>query len=427
MPSDEMDTFSLFGKRSTTYTYEQMNTEAFLDSPALAPPKGVKPNFENPSNLAAPELAVLQLSLATIFVVMRMYTKRFVVKRLLSEDWWLLVAWICFACFHVNVFMTEELPLGVHQWEMKVRLAIKTGKLFHISTAVYTLVALPLKVSIILQIRRIVIPRQQAQIDPSRSRLLLRWFIDLFLGVNVLFYLILFLFTMFTCRPMRKAWDFRIPGYCLPHRMFMHVACAAINCWSDLVIIILPQPMIWSLRLDKKKKLGLSAVFLVGGLACIASAFRVYYAVLLSIDTDLTFRAAQMGKWVEPELALGFIAACCPVMPRFVKHLSKTKLGQKICSLWTSSPRSVTAVSSGRNVDTYGSGSNKIKKQVDTDIEFAELTRTRSEEERSVEGRNGNGAWTDTSTNPLTEFRYEEWHDTSGVQVPRPTHMRRWV
>lgn len=81
-----MDTPGLFGKRSTPIPYEVMNTPAFLDYPALAPPKGVTPNFDNPSNLAAPELAVLQLTLATLFVAMRLYTKRFVVKRILAED-----------------------------------------------------------------------------------------------------------------------------------------------------------------------------------------------------------------------------------------------------------------------------------------------------------------------------------------------------
>lgn len=94
-----------------------------------------------------------------------------------------------------------------------------------------------------------------------------------------------------------------------------------------------------------------------------------------------------MGKWAEPELTFGFLAACLPVLPAFVKHLSRTELGLKVRGLWTSSP-----VSDGRSTGKYdGSGGRQIKtigsygrsaekgsritKVVEMDIEFEELTR----------------------------------------------------
>ncbi len=64
----------------------QSTIEALLDGPALAPPRGVKPNFVDPSNLSHPELAVLQLTVATLVVWMRIYTKIRVLKRILTED-----------------------------------------------------------------------------------------------------------------------------------------------------------------------------------------------------------------------------------------------------------------------------------------------------------------------------------------------------
>lgn len=121
-----------------------------MSAPALAPPKGVVPNFENPHNLSQPGLAILQLVLTTVVVGIRVYTKMWVVRKMLAEDcellferrWigvsvismltfdtdWLIVAWICFAAFHVNVFMFEALPLGVHQWDLTVRRAIEHAR-----------------------------------------------------------------------------------------------------------------------------------------------------------------------------------------------------------------------------------------------------------------------------------------------------------
>lgn len=65
---------------------DQAQIDAILDAPALAPPKGVVPNFENPENLSHPELAVLQLAIATVVVGMRVYTKMGVVGKMLAED-----------------------------------------------------------------------------------------------------------------------------------------------------------------------------------------------------------------------------------------------------------------------------------------------------------------------------------------------------
>lgn len=45
----------------------------------------------------------------------------------INQDW-LIVAWFCFAGFHVLVFMFEELPLGVHQWDLTARRAIEHAR-----------------------------------------------------------------------------------------------------------------------------------------------------------------------------------------------------------------------------------------------------------------------------------------------------------
>jgi hypothetical protein len=65
---------------------DQSSMELILNSPALAPPEGVVPNFDNPHNLRHPELAILQLTAATLVVGMRVYTKLCVIRNMLAED-----------------------------------------------------------------------------------------------------------------------------------------------------------------------------------------------------------------------------------------------------------------------------------------------------------------------------------------------------
>lgn len=64
----------------------QSMIDAILDEPAMEPPPGVQSNFENPANLSHPELAWLQLIISTAVVVMRVYTKLGVVRKMLAED-----------------------------------------------------------------------------------------------------------------------------------------------------------------------------------------------------------------------------------------------------------------------------------------------------------------------------------------------------
>jgi len=172
--------------------------------------------------------------------------------------------WSMFCCFHelLRVWLcVRENPDPARRDQLLT--LTDTLQLLHISTAIYCLIALPLKLAIILQIRRIVLPRRTSQ---SASRLLYRWMIDFFITLNAVFYLSLFIFQFLACRPLARAWDPRVEGYCVPHRMSVHIVSASINTASDLITVLLPQPVIWSLKMARRRKWALSAVFCVGAL-----------------------------------------------------------------------------------------------------------------------------------------------------------------
>lgn len=98
------------------------------------------------------------------------------------------------------------------------------------------------------------------------ARPILPWIIDSFLVLNVMFYIALFLFQFLACRPLEYSWNQLIPGTCVKNKLVVHIVSASINTASDLTIMILPQPVIWRLELSTKRKWGLTAVFMLGGL-----------------------------------------------------------------------------------------------------------------------------------------------------------------
>lgn len=71
---------------TTAPTLEQL--QALLNGPAGTPPAGVVPNFDNPPNLNAFLIVTLTLALTfgTLAILMRMYTKLFIVRSTAYED-----------------------------------------------------------------------------------------------------------------------------------------------------------------------------------------------------------------------------------------------------------------------------------------------------------------------------------------------------
>ncbi|KAL1867792.1 hypothetical protein Plec18167_008538 [Paecilomyces lecythidis] len=118
--------------------------------------------------------------------------------------------------------------------------------------------------------------------------------------------------TLLLCRPLAYNWDTTIDGVC-GERNATFVAAGTLNLVTDLMVMALPIPHIWKLKLSVAKKLALCLVFCMGLLVSVISIVRL--ASLMAIDfTDITY-SVQMGvMWtvLEPELAI--ICANMPVM-----------------------------------------------------------------------------------------------------------------
>lgn len=92
---------------------------------------------------------------------------------------------------------------------------------------------------------------------------LLKWACNILLCINILFYLSVIIARELSCIPRERIWDKTVPGTCI-QGMLIPITSATINCISDIIILILPQRIIWKLKMTRKKKLGLSLVFATG-------------------------------------------------------------------------------------------------------------------------------------------------------------------
>ena len=65
------------------------------------------------------------------------------------------------------------------------------------------------------------------------------------------------------CRPLSKAWDPTQPGVC-ENTLRSLVAISSINMATDLIIILLPMPMVWRLQMARRRKTELTLIFAFG-------------------------------------------------------------------------------------------------------------------------------------------------------------------
>ena len=65
------------------------------------------------------------------------------------------------------------------------------------------------------------------------------------------------------CTPHIAIWDITVPGQCF-ELYKLQVASASIQLGSDVMIMLLPQHVIWKLNLSWQKRLGVSVIFGLG-------------------------------------------------------------------------------------------------------------------------------------------------------------------
>lgn len=66
------------------------------------------------------------------------------------------------------------------------------------------------------------------------------------------------------CTPPRKLWYSDTPGTCIDF-LTVTLATGTLNVITEVMILALPMPLLWRLKLPTRKKCMLSVVFLVGG------------------------------------------------------------------------------------------------------------------------------------------------------------------
>ncbi|KAL8860206.1 MAG: hypothetical protein Q9178_003470 [Gyalolechia marmorata] len=289
--------------------------QALLNGPAGKPPVGVQSNLDDPATLDGTIIAVLTLCLAisTTSILVRSYTRKYLIKSVALDDYIIVVAWIGHVGFVVPSIYCFLVGGGRHMWDIRLKGVFDLLYWLNISGILYGIIVALIKVAILLQYLRIFVPHRKGNLPLFVSIHVVMWCVILFYFVDTIFMIIM-------CLPREKIWNKLEPeGHCFnSHAAYM--ATGIFNVLSDFAILILPMVPIWKLQLPMRKKIMMLAVFTTGFCACITSIVRTYYTSE-SETGDVSYKLIIMGLWTWAELTAGILVSCLPVVPRFFQHI----------------------------------------------------------------------------------------------------------
>ncbi|TKA58219.1 hypothetical protein B0A55_12205, partial [Friedmanniomyces simplex] len=119
--------------------------------------------------------------------------------------------------------------------------------------------------------------------------------------------------TIFQCAPVHRAWDRKVPGHCENNEAFWY-SHAAFNIFFDLVVFVMPIPLIRTLKLARGQKTGLISIFCLGAFVIAAAIVRMVTLRASAGSTDPTWGSMIALYWTEIEANTSVICCCLPAL-----------------------------------------------------------------------------------------------------------------
>ncbi|KAH8848390.1 hypothetical protein MCOR01_001767 [Pyricularia oryzae] len=255
------------------------------------------------------------LTFATILVALRFYTRFYILNLVGADDWLVLLSLVFFAALVACELLLEAsgITSGRYQSQMDSRYICRP---FWVSIQIYNFAVAIIKMAFLAQYYRIMTLKKMRQWVLIVTGIVGAWSISqIFMGI-------------FICVPVSGFWDPRPDMRCLPELTTWY-ANAIGNIIADLMIIVLPLPMIKGLNLPGTQKLVLVGIFCLGFFTTSISASRIRF---LGTPVDVTFENPEAEYWSLAEICSGIVCAVLPTLRPLAGKYLPTLFGSRFSS-----------------------------------------------------------------------------------------------
>ncbi|KAI1779639.1 hypothetical protein F4818DRAFT_148293 [Hypoxylon cercidicola] len=257
---------------------------------------------ELPHNDRAPVLigaVSLVLSVATLAVGLRLYTRSRVLKQLGADDYLVSVAWMFCLVTGISQCLNTRNGLGKHAWDFRNDMQRENYlKGFYVSITLYQVCLLFVKLAFLMQYYRVFTVRKMRTTILVAMVIIGSWSLSQVL-ISILI-----------CDPVAGFWENSIDSRCIPNYPQWYINAAG-NIATDLAIFAIPLPILVHLHLPKAQRLVLIGIFSLGFFTCAISVIRIKY---LKQGGDFSYENVEGSAWSVAEICSGVTCACLPTL-----------------------------------------------------------------------------------------------------------------
>ncbi|KAK7993025.1 hypothetical protein PG988_001819 [Apiospora saccharicola] len=248
-------------------------------------------------------IAILSVfsAISTLVVALRIYTRASILRSFGTDDAVIIGALVLTIGSAAAIGLEGKFGLGTHTWVQPLEDFIPYMKSFYVSIILYNVGLCLIKVSILLQYRRIFTQQLTQWMSGGLLVFILAWTVTL----SVLLPLV--------CFPVAKFWEPSIEGTCVDQLAVWYVM-AGVNIITDFAIFVIPLPVIKSLQLPTKQKMLLVLVFGLGLFTCVISCLRIRTLKMASLTKDPNWDNTDAALWSFIELCIGVLTSSLPTL-----------------------------------------------------------------------------------------------------------------
>ena len=239
------------------------------------------------------------VALAIVATILRLISRRIIHAPLQADDYTIIAALlITMIEYAISMY---GLTIGAGRHSILVEDPIVYAKVVLSLQCLYIAGTWLVKTSILLLYRRLF----------GCNKRLNRWIWGILIFVFA-HQLTMILLSIFSCRPVEAVWDPHVKGWCI-NVTVAAIIFGSINVCIDIVLLVLPIPLVWRLKIQRKWRIQLIGVFLLGGFVCLGSIYRT--TTLRRFAThDPTWNDVDPAIWAIVENSMGIVSACLPTL-----------------------------------------------------------------------------------------------------------------
>ncbi|TDZ41090.1 hypothetical protein CTRI78_v009988 [Colletotrichum trifolii] len=243
-------------------------------------------------------VGIVTAILALVFTALRVHVRAILMRKWRIDDTVLVFAAVA-AITHNSVnCIATKFGLGKHVWVVPTPLLIEGQKLSVAVVMVYQIAFVAVKIAFLLQYRRVFpLPK-----------------VELCCNIGIAF-LVLFGISLLIAQGITYSIVYRNNFWNSPINILgWWLANASIHLVTDILIFLLPLPLLGRLRLRTTQKLALLASFGLGFLTCAISIIRIATLPNSLNSFDATYESTWTAVWSMAELSSAVICCCIPTL-----------------------------------------------------------------------------------------------------------------